>query len=68
MSPEGHKERAIMGSKAVKEGRTIMHKPGVKSYKRIKNEEVQTMMLQGYVVGSATSLKNSKRKKRIISS
>lgn len=68
MSPEGHKQRAIMGAKATKEGRTIMHKPGIKSFKRVKNEEVQAMMLQGYVIGSATSLRNNKRKKKIISS
>ena len=67
-SKEGMSQRGRMGSKAVYERRTIMHKPGIKSFKRIKNEEVQSMLLQGYVIGSKTSNQNNKRKKRVISS
>jgi hypothetical protein len=51
MSPEGRKERASMGGRA-HTGKKCMYKPGDKSFKRVKPENIEYMLTQGYVFGS----------------
>lgn len=51
MSPEGRKKRASLGGKAHK-GKRCMYKPGDKSFKRIKPEDIQSYLDNGYIFGS----------------
>jgi hypothetical protein len=57
MSPEGKKERASMGGKSHK-GKKCMYKPGDKSFKRVRPEDIQSRLNEGYIFGSPISSKN----------
>jgi hypothetical protein len=57
MSPEGHKKRGSLGGKAHK-GKKCMYKPGDKSFKRVKTEDIKSFLDKGYVFGSPIPSKN----------
>ena len=60
-SPEGAKERASRGGKAHK-GKKVMHFPGVKGWKRIKPEDVEVRLKEGWKFGKGSpspKLKNN---------
>jgi hypothetical protein len=57
MLPEGIKQRASMGGKSHK-GKRCMYKPGDKSFKRVKSEDIQTYLNEGYIFGSPIPSKN----------
>ena len=57
MSPEGMKHRASMGGKSHR-GKRCMYKPGDKSFKRVRTEDIQTYLNEGYIFGSPIPPKN----------
>lgn len=50
-SPEGRKKRASLGGQSHK-GKRCMYKPGDTSFKRVKPEDIDDMISQGYIFGS----------------
>lgn len=58
-SPEGRSERARMGGKALN-GYKCVHKPGDKTFKRIKPENVEEYLSKGYILGSPLSPRRGK--------
>ena len=56
-SEEGRKQRSSMGGKAHK-GKKCMYKPGDKSFIRVKPEDIQSYLNEGYIFGSPHSSKN----------
>jgi len=56
-SPEGIKERASMGGKAHM-GKKCMYKPGDTTFKRVKAEDIDAFLNDGYVFGSPIPSKN----------
>ena len=50
-TPEGKKHRAYLGSQAHK-GKKVMHIPGETTFKRVKPENIDSFLEQGYVLGS----------------
>lgn len=56
-SPEGIKERASMGGKAHM-GKRCMYKPGDTTFKRVKAEDIDVFLNNGYVFGSPIPSKN----------
>ena len=50
-SAEGQKERASLGGKSHR-GKKCMYKPGDKSFKRIKPEDIEEKLAEGYIFGS----------------
>jgi hypothetical protein len=60
MSKEGQKERASRGGKAHK-GKKAMYKPGDSTFKRVKPEDFETYLNEGYIFGSP--LKTNKGRK-----
>lgn len=61
-SEEGQKKRASMGGKAHK-GKKCMYKPGDTTFKRVKPEDVNDMLNQGYVFGSPHPVHNKGARK-----
>ena len=53
-SPEGRKHRASLGGKA-HTGKKHMHKPGDTKFKRVKLEDIQYHLDNGYILGSPHS-------------
>lgn len=51
MSNEGRKKRASMGAEAHR-GKRCMYKIGDKTFRRVKPEDVQTFLNEGYIFGS----------------
>lgn len=58
-SPEGRRERAKMGGLSHK-GKKCMYKPGDNTFKRIKPEDIEKFLKEGYVFGSPHTPKNKK--------
>lgn len=58
-SSEGRKERGSLGGKAHK-GKKCMYKPGDKSFIRVKPEDIESKLEEGYVFGSPISAHNKK--------
>lgn len=56
-SKEGIRERASLGGKAHL-GKRCMYKPGETSFKRIKPEDIESYLEQGYIFGSPIPPKN----------
>lgn len=59
VSKERHSEIAAMGGKALK-GRKAMHRPGDKSFIRVKSEDIDKRLSEGYVLGSPRSPRKGK--------
>lgn len=60
MSEEGRRERASMVGKSHK-GKRCMYKPGDKTFKRVKAENIPQMLSDGYIFGSPHQVWNSKK-------
>jgi hypothetical protein len=56
-SEEGRLERASLGGKSHK-GKRCMYKPGDNSFKRVKPEDIDTYLKNGYIFGSPIKSKN----------
>lgn len=50
-SKEGQRKRASLGGKSHK-GKKCMYKPGDKSFKRVRPEDIDTFLANGYIFGS----------------
>jgi hypothetical protein len=57
MSDEGRKKRASMGGQSHM-GKKCMYKKGDKTFKRVKPEDIQTFLDEGYIFGSPIPTKN----------
>lgn len=63
MSPEGRKKRGSMGGKAHK-GKKCMYRPGDKTFKRVKPENINHMLNEGYVFGTPNKTNNRDEKRK----
>jgi hypothetical protein len=56
-SEEGQKKRASLGGQSHK-GKRCMYKPGDKTFKRVRPEDIQSYLNEGYIFGSPHPTKN----------